>query len=161
MRKGQSILLLLQPSYDLEEMTDPVIDPELLPKAKLVLDPLTVCKKGPLRGTVQPRPLPQEENEARERPGLPRITKGDGDPRSLPPAQSSLGSPKLTASAPDATLVTLGRHVWEREEPCRTCSMGLAQESAGQTEGERAVPALRGSVRHPGTGLRFREGNCP
>lgn len=50
--------MLLQPSYDLEELTDLVIDPELLPKAKLVLDPLTVCKKKPLRGPVQPRPLP-------------------------------------------------------------------------------------------------------
>lgn len=97
------MLLLLWPSYDLEELTDPVIDPELLPKAKLVLDPLTVCKKGRLKGAVQPRPLPQEENEAWERPGLPRITKGDGDPRSLPPAQSSLGLPKFLASAPGAT----------------------------------------------------------
>lgn len=91
------MLLLWRPSYDLEELTDLVIDSKLLPKAKLVLDPLTVCEKGPLRGAVQPRPLPHKENKARERPGLPRITKGDGDPGSLPPAQSSLGLPKLLA----------------------------------------------------------------
>lgn len=137
-------LLPLLPSCDLEKLTDQVIDSELLPKTKLVLEPSTVCKKGPLRSPAKPLPLPHEDNEAQEGPGLPRIAKGDGGPRSLPPAQSSLGSPKLSDSWPEHLLPPWPPwegSVWERKEPRRTFSVGLAQESTGQPDGrERFQP---------------------
>lgn len=140
-------LLPLLPSCDLEKLTHQVIDSELLPKTKLVLEPSTVCKKGPLRSPAKPLPLPHEENEAQEGPGLPRIAQGDGGPRSLPPAQSSLGSPKLSDSWPEHLLPPWPPwegSVWERKEPRRTFSVGLAQKSTGQPEWEGAIPALWG-----------------
>lgn len=74
-------LLPLLPSCDLEKLTDQVIDSELLPKTKLVLERSTVCKKGPLRSPAKPLPLPHEENGLRKGqvcPGSRRVMVAPG-----------------------------------------------------------------------------------
>lgn len=56
-----------------------------------------------------------------------------------PPAQNSWGSPKLPEFRPEHQLPPQspwGSWVWESKEPGGTFSMGLAQESTGQTKGE-------------------------
>ena len=164
----RGLLLPLLPSCDLEKLIDQVIDSELLPKTKLVFELSTVCKKGPLRSPAKPLPLPHEENEAQEGPGLPRITKGHGGPRSLPPAQRSLGSPKLSDSWPEHLLPPWspweGR-VWERKEPREPSAWGWPRRAQGSLNGRDSTAggdsSPVGSASQPEAQLRFGEGNCP
>lgn len=51
-----------------------------------------------------------------------------------PRAHWGLTAPRLLAWAPAATLAALESRVWERREPGRISSAGLAQEGTGQTQ---------------------------